>query len=72
MFPRGDRKLPSRGQNAAVPHPPSVGVDFATLTYARFPQLRTLPQQLHLNVFPYKATKYDQPVWSDSLKFIGP
>lgn len=29
------------------------------------------PKQLHLNTFPYKATKHDQPIWSDSLKFIG-
>lgn len=36
------------------------------------PQLRTPPpKQLHLNMFPYKATKHDQPIWSDSLKFIG-
>lgn len=29
------------------------------------------PKLLHLNTFPYKATKQSRPIWSDSLKFIG-
>lgn len=37
-----------------------------------FPRMLTPPQQLHLNMFPYKASKYEQPIWSNSLKFIGP
>lgn len=35
------------------------------------PLLVPPPKLLHLNTFPYKATKQSRPIWSDSLKFIG-
>lgn len=68
MFPHGDWNLSAADKNYSV-CPECEDFFFFFLHPSPMP---VPSQQLHLNTFPYKASKYEQPIWSNSLKFIGP